>query len=149
MLRSWRKPAKLFSDFNTLQFACVMSLVLFVVLVLFRADTRSHHGGISVDMPKVLHPTAMRDADREDAMTVVVTRDGKLFFRSDQVTFDTLPEKIANHLKDPGVERKVYIKADAPARWGALKLVLDGVRAAGVLRIAILTDQQRSAAFHM
>lgn len=27
MLQTWRKPAKLFSDFSTLQFACVMALV--------------------------------------------------------------------------------------------------------------------------
>jgi biopolymer transport protein ExbD len=52
-------------------------------------------------------------------MTVVVTRDGRLFFRSDQITSDMLPEKIANHLKDPSVERKVYIKADAQREVGS------------------------------
>jgi biopolymer transport protein TolR len=149
MLQTWRKPAKVFSDFNTVQFAGVMGMVVFVMLLSFMTVPTGHHGGISTDLAKVDHPVSMPSADREDAMTVVVTRDGRLFFRSDQITSDMLPEKIANHLKDPSVERKVYIKADARARWGAVKLALDGVRAAGILRIAILTDQRRSAALHM
>lgn len=124
-------------------------MVLFAVLILFMADTRPHHGGISVDMPKVTHPVSMRGVERDDAMTVVVTRNGHVFFRNEQISVDGLPVKLGDHMKNPAVERRVYIKADARASWGSVKLVLDAVRAAGVLRIAILADQRRSAAFHI
>jgi hypothetical protein len=119
MLRSWRKPAKLFSDFNTLQFAGVMSLVMLVLL-----------------MVSWCRPSRF-------------TRDGKVYFGVEQVRADALPQKIADRLKDHNVERKVYIKADTRARWGAVKDVVDGVRAAGLMRVAFLVDQRRSAALHL
>lgn len=148
MLQSWRKPAKLFSDFNTPQFACVMSLVVFIVLlVCLTWPTPYHHG--SVDLARVGHPVSMPGAEREDAMIVHVTRDGKVYFGSEQVSATSLPQKIAARLKEPGVERKVYIKADMRARWRDVKPVLDGVRAAGLMRVAFLVDERRSAALHM
>jgi len=148
MLQTWRKPATLFSDFNTLQFACVMSLVVFVLLLVYMVHTEPFHSG-SVDLPKVLHPASMFWADREDAMIVNVTRDGKIYFGPEQVTTVTLRGKIADHLKDRSVERKVYIKADMRARWGSVKAVAESVRAAGLMRVAFLVDQRRSAALYM
>ena len=56
MLQSWRKPAKLFSDFNTLQFACVMAVVVFVLLLVFMVHTEPFHRAIVVDPPKVFIP---------------------------------------------------------------------------------------------
>lgn len=144
MLQTWRRPQRLFSDFNTLQFAGVMCIVLLVPLTLFMTYTTPHHG-IGVDLPKAAHSVPMRDASREDAMIVWVTRDGKLYFGSDQVPDSAdLPRRIAQRLQDHSVERKVYVKADMRARWGAIKRALDGIRAAGVLRVAFLVDQRRS-----
>lgn len=57
-----------------------------------------------------------------------------------------LSEKIAGRLKDRGMERMVYIHADMRAHWSGLKTVLDGVRSAGILRVAFLVDQRRSTA---
>jgi len=143
MLQTWRKPAKLFSDFNTLQFAGVMGMVLLAVLFLFMPISVVCGGGIAVDLPKVIHPTSMAWADREDAMIVNVTRDGRVYFGSEQVVPHSLPVKIADRLKDHSVERKLYIKADMRARYGVVKQVLDGARAAGLLRVAFLVDQRR------
>jgi biopolymer transport protein ExbD len=102
-----------------------------------------HHGG-SVDLPKVLHPVAMRGADREDAMKVTITRDGKVYFDTEQIRFGDLPAKIQDRLKGE-VEHKVYVIADMRARWGGVRLALDGVRAAGIIRVAFLVNQQRIA----
>jgi biopolymer transport protein TolR len=149
MLQSWRRPVKLFSDFNTLQFAAVASLVVFVLLLVFMVHGEPFHSGSSVDLAKVDHPVSMPNANREDAMKFTVTRDGKIYFETGQVTADDIREKVVDRLKDHTVERKVYILADMRARWGAVKPVLDGVRAAGVLRVAFLVGQRHAAAFHM
>ena len=82
-------------------------------------------------------------------MIVNITRDGKVYFGVEQVRPADLPQKIAVRLTDHSVERKVYIKADMRARWGSVKLALDAVRSAGLMRVAFLVDQRRSAAFHM
>jgi biopolymer transport protein ExbD len=138
MLRKLRKTPKLFSDFNTLQFASVMAMVVFVVLLAFMAQTTGYHGGIRVDLPNVSHPVSMPGALREDVMQVVLTRDGKVYFGREQIGPYSLSEKIQIRLKDRGVERKIYIKADRRAHWGSVEVVLDGVRSAGILRVAFL-----------
>jgi biopolymer transport protein TolR len=97
----------------------------------------------------VLHPVSMPSANREDAMIVNVTRDGKIYFDTKQVRPADLAQKIADRLKDRSVERKVYIKADMRARWSSVKPVIDGVRAAGILRVALLTYQRPSGPFHL
>jgi len=148
MLKSWRTPPTLFRDFNTFQFAGVMGVVIFVVLLLFMTNSSGYHYGSSVNLPKVFHPVSMPSANREDAMIVNVTRDGKVYFGVEQVRPAELPQKIADRLKDRSVERKIYIKADMRARWGTVKPVLDGVRAAGILRVAFLAYQRQSASFH-
>ena len=84
-------------------------------------------------------PGAMQD----DVMQVSITRDGKVFFGSEYIVPDSLKDKIQVRLADPEVERKVYIRADARARYGTIKAVLDGVRSAGILRVTFLADQRR------
>lgn len=137
MLRTWRRPPTLFSNFNTLQFASVTGIVVFVILLTFMTIPVVD-GGVSVDFPRVRHALPMPGALREDAMQIWVTRDGKMYFGSAQVSSDSLPQTIHECLKDRDIERKVYIKADSRARWGTVKLALDGVRSAGILRVAFL-----------
>ena len=143
MLRTWRRPRKLFSDFNTLQFAGVMGMVLFVLLLMFMTIPVDDHM-TSVDLPHVLHPTAMPNARREDAIIVSITRDGKIWCGNDRADLASLTQKIADRLQDHSVERKVYVKADMRARWGLVKLALDSIRSAGILRIAFLAYQRKS-----
>lgn len=142
MLRKHRTSPKLFSDFNTLQFASVMGMVVFVLLLMFMTIPVDHHG-VGVDLPKVLHPVAMRGADREDAIKISIMRDGKVYLGTEQIWLPDLPAKIQDRLKDREVERKVYVVADMRARWGRVKLALDGVRSAGIVRVAFLADQGR------
>jgi biopolymer transport protein TolR len=144
-----RRSPKLFTDFNNFQFAGVFGIVVLVVLLIFITDSSHYHYSTSVDLPKVLHPVPMPWADREDAMIVSVPRDGRVYFGVDQLNPAALAQKIADRLKDHSVERKVYIKADMRARWGAVKQALDAVRAAGILRVVILTDQRRAIPGHL
>jgi biopolymer transport protein TolR len=143
VLRKYRDP-KLFSDFNTLAFASVMGTVLFVLLLVFMTIPVDYHDRPSVDLPHAHHLVSMPGALREDAILISVTRDGKVYFRRDQIAAADLRQKIAEHLKDGTVERKVYIVADMRARWGEINTILDGVRYAGILRVAFLADQHRS-----
>jgi biopolymer transport protein ExbD len=91
----------------------------------------------------ILYPIAMPGAMRDDVMQVSITRDGKVFFGSDQIVPDYMAEKIQARLRDLDVERKVYIRAGARTRYGTVKTVLDGVRSAGIIRVAFLVDQRR------
>jgi biopolymer transport protein ExbD len=143
MLRKLRAAPKLFSDFNTLQFAGVMAMVAFVLLLMFMTvPTASSR--FSADLPSVSHPVSMPGALREDAMLITVLRDGQVYFGNDRVRSDDLAQKIQSRLKDRDVERKVYVKADLHAHWGTVKSVLHGVHSAGVIRVAFIVYERRS-----
>ena len=60
--------------------------VMLVLLIIFMVITPMLQKGVSVDMAKANNPDAMQDADKEDAILVAVTRDGKIFFGTDAVT---------------------------------------------------------------
>ncbi len=94
-----------------------MGMVVFVILLIFMTIPTGHHG-ISVDLPEAFHATSMPGAHREDAMKVTILRDGKVYFGAEQLYGGSLSTKIQERLKDREVERKVYISADARARWG-------------------------------
>jgi biopolymer transport protein ExbD len=137
-----RRAMKLFSSVDSTAFASILVVLVFTVWV-FQGMSYNPHQSVSVDVPKVSHPVAMRGALREDAMKVSILRDGQVYFGGDRVWSGDLAQKIQDRLKDRDVERKVYIMADMRARWSTVKMVLEGVRSAGIIRVAFLADQRR------
>jgi biopolymer transport protein TolR len=99
----------------------------------------------TVDAAKVRNPRLMRAALKEDALIVAVQRDGRVFMGVDALSAQDLPSRIHEGIKR-GAENRVYIRADARAKYGAVKEVLDQVHASGVENIAFLTDQRRPPA---
>jgi biopolymer transport protein ExbD/biopolymer transport protein TolR len=82
----------------------------------------------------------MADADKEDAMVVAVMRDGRVYFGNDQIAPDQLTNKIKDRIAGK-VDKRVYLKADARAKFGSVVDVVDNVRAAGVDELGLLTEQ--------
>jgi biopolymer transport protein ExbD/biopolymer transport protein TolR len=122
-----------------------MAMVVFVLVIVFMTLPQPHHG-ISADLPKVLHPVSMPGANREDAIKITITRDGSVYIGNEQVAPSelTIAEKLTGCLQDREVEHKAYIVADMRVRWGTVETVLDGVRVAGIIRVAFLADQRKS-----
>ena len=52
---------------------------MLVMLIIFMVITPMLSKGVSVDMVKTKNPIAMQAADKNDAVVVAVTRDGKVF----------------------------------------------------------------------
>ncbi len=131
--------SKVSSDINVTPMVDVM----LVLLIIFMVVTPMLQHGVPVDMAKVNNPTAMQDADKEDALLVAVTRDDHVFFGTDPVKVDELTEKIKDKLANR-TNKTVYLKADARAKFGWVVEVVDNVRAAGVDQLGLLTDQKKS-----
>ena len=70
--------------------------VMLVLLIIFMVITPMLNNKVNVDLPKVATSVVMDDANKEDAITVAVTRDGKIFFGGDQVTVADLAQKVAD-----------------------------------------------------
>src|SRR5579863_8155066 len=131
--------AKVSSDINVTPMVDVM----LVLLIIFMVVTPMLQKGVSVDMAKVDNPLPMEDADKEDALLVSITRDGKVYFGTDQITIDNLTTKVKDRLTNHQ-DKRVYVKADMRTRFGGVVQVVDAVRAAGVDDLGLLTEQKKT-----
>jgi len=133
--------SKVSSDINVTPMVDVM----LVLLIIFMVVTPMLQHGQSVDLAKVNNPEPMADADKEDALLVAVMRDGRVFFGNDQIAVDQLTSKIKDRIANR-VDKRVYVKADARAKFGSVVEVVDNVRAAGVDELGLLTEQKKTNA---
>jgi biopolymer transport protein TolR len=116
--------------------------VMLVLLIIFMVITPMLQKGVTVDLAKVNNPMQMPDADKEDALIVAVMRNGDVFFGNDRIQPDQLTNKIKDRIANK-VNKTVYLRADARAKYKAVVEVVDNVRAAGVDDLGLLTDQKK------
>jgi biopolymer transport protein ExbD/biopolymer transport protein TolR len=116
--------------------------VMLVLLIIFMVITPMLSKGVSVDLVRTKNPVAMQAADKEDAVLIAVTRDGKVFLSpgNKQVPADELGPKVKDLLSNK-LDKIVYIKSDSRARYEKVMDVVDNVRTAGVDQIGLLTEQ--------
>jgi biopolymer transport protein ExbD len=133
------KAAPVVSDINVTPMVDVM----LVVLIIFMVITPMLSKGANVDMVKAFNTKKLVDADREDAILVAITRDGKIFISPGnmQITLDKLADKVKDLQTVRTSDKTVYIKADARARFESVTDVVDTLRTAGVDELGLLTEQ--------
>src|SRR6202020_2902574 len=85
--------------------------VMLVVLIIFMVITPMLNNKVNVDLPKADAAVVMEDANKEDAVVVAVTRDGRTFLGGDQVTIDALGSKISAKLENK-TSKQVFMRAD-------------------------------------
>ena len=124
------------SDINVTPMADVM----LVLLIIFMVVTPMLQKGQAVELAKTKNPIDMKEADRDDAVLVTVTRDGKLYLGQDKVSVDVLATKV-NDLLASRLEKKVFVKSDLRAKYGDVVQVVDNIRNAGVDQIGLLTER--------
>ncbi len=120
----------------------VFSFTIVVVLYVFMIIPQPYNGG--PDLPRVRNPIGLPDANRDDALMIILTRDGKIFFQMDQVTAQDLPRLIRDSI-NRGSKPEIFFKVDARARAGHFMEAFDAIRPTGVQSISILADQRRTA----
>jgi biopolymer transport protein ExbD len=115
--------------------------VMLVMLIIFMVITPMLSKGITVELVQTKNPIAMQAADKEDAILVSVTRDGKVYLGTDQFNDLTgLGTKVKDQLTNR-VDKTVYLKSDSRARYERVVEVLDNLRAFQVDQIGLLTEQ--------
>ena len=114
--------------------------VMLVLLIIFMVITPMLQKGVSVDLARVNNPRPMQAADKEDATVLAITRDGKIYLGSDSISVDKITAKVKDRVADK-LDKTVYIKSDARAKYGDVVSVVDAVRAAGVDAIGLLADK--------
>ena len=115
--------------------------VMLVLLIIFMVITPMLNNKVNVDLPKADAAVVMEDANKEDAVMVAVTRDGKIFLGGDQIQVDDMGSKISSKLQDK-TDKKVYLRSDNRASYGKVMDAVDGIRAAGVSQLGLLTEKR-------
>jgi biopolymer transport protein TolR len=116
--------------------------VMLVLLIIFMVITPMLHPGVPVDLARAANPIAMSDADRADALILSIMRDGRMFLGNESVTSEALQQRVRDQVANR-VNKTVYVRADARARYGSLVEAVDDIRSAGVDQLGLLTEQKQ------
>jgi len=114
--------------------------IMLVLLIIFMVVTPMLQKTHQVDLAPTNNAHDMKDADKDDAVVVAVTRDGTLYLQNNKIT----KEAITNEVKDQianRLDKTVYVKADARAKYGDVVAVVDEIRSAGVDQLGLLTEK--------
>ncbi|HEX9761342.1 MAG TPA: biopolymer transporter ExbD [Candidatus Acidoferrales bacterium] len=117
-----------------------MADTMLVLLIIFMVVTPMLQKGVSVDLAKVSNPRDMQDADKEDAVLLSVMPDGKVFLGNQQILREDITSRVRDMIANR-LDKTVFVKSDARARYGDVVAVVDEVRAAGVDQLGLLTDR--------
>ena len=120
-----------------------MADIMLVLLIIFMVVTPMLQKTHQVDMATAKNARDMKDADKDDAIVVAVTRDGSLYMGNTKIKKEeitgTIKDQIANKL-----DKTVYVKSDARAKYGDVVAVVDEIRSAGVDQLGLLTDKTQT-----
>ncbi len=138
MAKAEKRMANVTSDINVTPMVDVM----LVLPIIFMVITPMLQKGVSVNLAKTDNPTKMPEADKEDSLIVAVMRDGKIYFNSDVVSPEQLTDRVKDKLSNKA-DKRIFVKADAGAKYGDVVAVVDDVRSAGVDQLGLLTEERK------
>jgi len=117
---------------------------MLVLLIIFMVVTPMLQHGKQVDLATVNNPRDMPDAEKDDAIVVAVTRDGSLYLGTTKVSKEDLTGQVKDRISSR-LEKTVYVKSDARAKYGDVVAAVDEIRSAGVDTLGLLTERSQTA----
>ena len=117
-----------------------MADIMLVLLIIFMVVTPMLQKGVSVDMAKANTAQDMQDADKDDAIIIAVTHDGNLYIGSKKIALDEITNLVKDQLANR-LDKTVFVRSDARAKYGEVVKAVDEVRAAGVDNLGLLTEK--------
>ncbi len=116
--------------------------VMLVLLIIFMVITPMLENKVNVTLAQTENAVAMEDASKEDAITIAITRDSKVFLGQDQTSIADLGPKVQDLLKDK-TNKMVFFRSDARAHYGTVMDAIDAVRTTGVDEVGLLTENRQ------
>ena len=120
-----------------------MADIMLVLLIIFMVVTPMLQKTHQVDLAPVNNPRDMKDADKDDAIVVAVTRDGTIYLENTKVKKEEITAQIKDQIANK-LDKTVYVKSDARAKYGDVVAVVDEIRSAGVDSLGLLTEKVKS-----
>jgi biopolymer transport protein ExbD/biopolymer transport protein TolR len=122
-----------------------MADIMLVLLIIFMVITPMLQKTTPVDLAMTNNAREMKEADKDDAVVVAVTRDGSIFLNNVKVGKDDITGLVKDKLTGRN-DKTVYVKSDARAKYGDVVAVVDEIRSAGVDQLGLLTEKSQGKA---
>jgi biopolymer transport protein ExbD/biopolymer transport protein TolR len=120
-----------------------MADIMLVLLIIFMVVTPMLQKTHQVDMASAKNARDMKDADKDDAIVVAVTRDGSLYMGNTKIKKEEITGQIKDQIANK-LDKTVYVKSDARAKYGDVVAVVDEIRSAGVDQLGLLTEKTQT-----
>ena len=117
--------------------------VMLVLLIIFMVITPMLESKVNVTLAQTENAVAMDDASKEDAITIAITRDSKVFLGQDQTSIADLGSKVQDLLSKKTGSKMVFFRSDARAHYGTVMDAIDAVRTTGVDEVGLLTENRQ------
>ena len=121
-----------------------MADIMLVLLIIFMVVTPMLQKGVSVDMAKVNNAEDMQNADKDDAIILAVQRDGSLYLGSKKIQLSEITSAVKDQIANR-LDKTVFVRSDARAKYGDVVKAVDEVRSAGVDNLGLLTEKNQKA----
>jgi biopolymer transport protein ExbD/biopolymer transport protein TolR len=120
-----------------------MADIMLVLLIIFMVVTPMLQKTHQVDMASAKNARDMKDADKDDAIVVAVTRDGSLYMGNTKIKKEEITGQIKDQIANK-LDKTVYVKSDARAKYGDVVAIVDEIRSAGVDQLGLLTEKTQT-----
>jgi len=117
-----------------------MADIMLVLLIIFMVVTPMLQKTHQVDLAPTSNAHDMKDADKDDAVVVAVTRDGTLYLQNNRITKEAITGEVKDQIANR-LYKTVYVKSDARAKYADVVAVVDEIRSAGVDQLGLLTEK--------
>src|SRR6266481_5435315 len=75
---------------------------------------------------------------------IAMTRDGNIFLRTTMIKKEEITSQVKDRIANR-LDKTVYVKSDARAKYGDVVAVVDEIRSAGVDQVGLLTERNERA----
>jgi biopolymer transport protein ExbD/biopolymer transport protein TolR len=120
-----------------------MADIMLVLLIIFMVVTPMLQKTHQVDLAPTNNPQDMKNADKDDAIVVAISRDGNVFLGNNETKKEDLSGQIKDRISNR-LDKTVYVKSDARAKYGRVVEIIDEIRSAGVDQLGLLTEKSQN-----
>lgn len=120
-----------------------MADIMLVLLIIFMVVTPMFRPGVPVNMAEVKNPVEMPNADKDDAIVVAISSDGTVFLGPTKTALNDLSSHVRDRITGR-LDKVVFIKSDARAKYGDVVKVVDEIRSADVDNVGLLTEKSEA-----
>jgi biopolymer transport protein ExbD len=117
-----------------------MADIMLVLLIIFMVVTPMLTKGLAVNLPKVINPQDLPNADKDDAIIVGISASGDIYLGSNKTDISQIADKVRDLVTDR-MDKTVYVKSDGRAKYGDVVKVVDEIRSAGVDNVGLETEK--------